>query len=109
LLKNLFKSNAVTVTEANAMVVDGDAVLIDVRTRREWKQGHPPQARHISLASLDNQIRRIPEDRTVLAICESGSRSGRAASALRRAGYDALNVKGGMRAWIRAGLEVSKR
>ncbi len=109
MFKNLFKSNAVTVTEAVTMVAEGDAVLLDVRTRNEWKSGHAPDARHISLASLENQLARIPRDRTVLAICATGSRSARATAMLQRAGYEALNVKGGMMAWSRAGLDVTKR
>ncbi|MGD2042280.1 MAG: rhodanese-like domain-containing protein [Acidimicrobiia bacterium] len=105
----LFKSNAVNVIEAVAMVADGDAVLVDVRTRQEWKSGHAPEARHISLASLEQQMNRIPRDRTVLSICESGSRSARATAMLQRAGFEARNVKGGMRAWTRAGMGVTKK
>lgn len=106
---NMFKSNAVKVTDAVALVADGDALLVDVRTREEWKSGHAPDAKHISLASLEQQMPRIPRDRTVLAICATGSRSARATAFLQRAGYDARNVKGGMRAWARAGLEVTKK
>lgn len=109
MLRSLFGSNAVSVTDAVTLVADGDAVLIDVRTRQEWKSGHAPGARHISLASLEQQMARIPENRTVLAICQSGSRSARATTFLQRAGYDARNVKGGMRAWARAGLRVTKK
>ncbi|MGD2061237.1 MAG: rhodanese-like domain-containing protein [Acidimicrobiia bacterium] len=109
MFKDLFKSNAVTVTDAVAMVADGNALLVDVRTRQEWKTGHAPVARHISLASLENQMGRIPKDRTVLAICATGSRSARATAMLRGVGYEARNVKGGMRAWARAGLEVTKK
>lgn len=108
MLRDLFKSNRVGVTEARAMVDAGDAVLVDVRTRQEWKQGHAPGAMHISLASLENQMRRIPADRTVLAICRSGSRSAQAAASLARAGFDARNVRGGMVAWAPAGLEVAR-
>lgn len=106
---NLFKSNAVKVADAATMVSDGDALLVDVRTRQEWKSGHAADAKHISLASLEQQVSRIPKDRTVLAICATGSRSARATAFLQRAGYDARNVKGGMRAWARAGLQVTTR
>lgn len=109
MIKDLFKSNRVDVTEASAMVAAGDAMLVDVRTPEEWRHGHAAGAVHIALASLESQMRRIPPDRTVLAICRSGSRSARAAATLRRAGFDARNVKGGMNAWSRAGLELAGR
>lgn len=109
MFKGLFGRANVSVDEATALVANGDAVLIDVRTPREWKKGHAPDARHISLASLDQQMARIPNDRTVLAICQTGSRSARAVASLRRAGYEAQNVKGGMIAWARAGLAVTTK
>lgn len=109
MFRSLFKSNAITVTDAVAMVEDDDAMLVDVRTRQEWKTGHAPEARHISLASLESQMARIPRDRLILAICATGSRSAQATAMLQRAGYEARNVKGGMRAWARAGLRVTKK
>jgi rhodanese-related sulfurtransferase len=51
---------------------------------------------------------RLPQDQTVLAICATGMRSSQATGMLQRAGFEARNVKGGMRAWYRAGLEVKK-
>lgn len=109
MLKELFKSNAIDVAEANEMVTGGEAVLLDVRTSPEWKQGHAPKAIHISLASLPTQMNRVPTGRPVLVICQSGSRSARAVSILRQAGHDARNVKGGMTRWARAGMPVTKR
>lgn len=109
MLKNLFKSAAVDVRTAHELVDNGTAVLVDVRTKPEWREGHAPRALHISLASLERQLRRIPDDKTVLAICRSGNRSARAVAMLREAGFDALNVKGGMGAWARSGLPVTRR
>lgn len=109
MLKNMFRSSSVDVAEARRLVAEGEAILVDVRTRREWKQGHAPEAMHVSLESLDTQMRRIPGDKTVLAICRSGNRSGRAVAMMEQAGLEARNVRGGMIAWSRAGLPVSKR
>ena len=109
MLKNLFKSGAVDVATARQMVAAGEAVLVDVRTKPEWRQGHAPEAMHISLASLERQLGRIPAHKTVLAICRSGNRSAQAVSMLRQAGYEARNVRGGMGAWSRTRLPVTTR
>lgn len=109
MLKNLFKSGAVDVATARQMVTDGEAVLVDVRTKPEWRQGHAPEAMHISLASLERQLHRVPADKIVLAICRSGNRSARAVSMLRQAGFEARNVRGGMGAWSRARFPVTRR
>ena len=41
-------------------------------------------------------------------ICQSGGRSGSACGRARQAGVEAINVKGGMGAWKRAGLPVAR-
>jgi rhodanese-related sulfurtransferase len=46
----------------------------------------------------------LPRDRDALLICRSGNRSGRALTLLTEHGFDrALNVSGGMQAWVRCG------
>jgi rhodanese-related sulfurtransferase len=79
-------------------------VLLDVREADEWAAGHAPGATHLPLGEL--HVDRLPPGATVLCICRSGGRSGRAASALRSAGIEAVNVAGGMAAWAAAGLPV---
>jgi rhodanese-related sulfurtransferase len=84
----------------------GEAVLLDVREQREWDAGHAPGAVHIPLGQLAARLPELPQDRPVVAVCRSGSRSSRAVKALQRAGVEAENLDGGMRAWQRAGLPL---
>lgn len=109
MMKELFGGKQVKVDVAWQLASGQEAVLLDVRTRTEWKQGHVPGAMHISLESLQTQMGRLPRDRQILAICRSGSRSVQAVGLLRAEGLDALNVRGGMIAWNRAGLPTSLR
>ena len=99
--------NAVDVRTAQELVDSGEYVLVDVRTKRERREGHPPGSLHISLESLQQRSRSL-EGRKVLAICRSGNRSGTAAKFLNSQGIEAKNVKGGMLAWNRAGLPMKK-
>jgi rhodanese-related sulfurtransferase len=46
----------------------------------------------------------VPRNGTVYVICARGSRSAKAAQHYRSQGIDAVNVAGGMLAWIDAGL-----
>lgn len=100
------RRRTVAVNEARRMLADGDAVLLDVRTKQERKEAHVPGSIHISLESLEGQVRRVPTETVVLTFCRSGSRSGTAARILRAHGIDARNVRGGMLAWRRAGGDV---
>jgi rhodanese-related sulfurtransferase len=45
----------------------------------------------------------MPDDQPIYVICAVGNRSARAAEALRRAGYDAINVAGGTNKWVEEG------
>jgi len=97
--------NSVSVTQAAAAVDEG-AKLIDVRTAAEWKQGRPVGATHVPPEKLERQLEHL-NGAEVLVICRSGSRSGKAAAALRRAGVDAKNVRGGMINWQRHQLPTA--
>jgi rhodanese-related sulfurtransferase len=97
-------SSDITPAEARKRQETG-ALLIDVRESDEWRAGHAPSARHIPLGQLAGHLARLPKDREILFVCASGGRSGAATSLARRAGLEkALNVRGGMLAWARAGL-----
>jgi len=91
--------------EAAALVAAG-ARLIDVREEREWEAGHAPDAEHLPLARLPEAVSSLPRDATIVVVCRSGARSARAASALDRAGFDVVDLGGGMAAWQRAGRPV---
>ena len=88
---------------------DPRAVLVDVREDDEWRAGHAPDARHIPMAEVPEQLASLPRAAPIYLICHSGNRSHTIAAYLRRAGFERpINVKGGMVAWERAGLPVER-
>ncbi|MFI6289757.1 rhodanese-like domain-containing protein [Streptomyces sp. NPDC051018] len=94
--------------EAAALCASADAVLLDVRERAEWDAGHAPHAVHLPLSALVSGAPLPPSarNRPVVVICRSGARSRQAAGLLAARGADAVDVTGGMRAWVRARLPV---
>ena len=83
------------------------AFLLDVREDDEWAAGHAPNAVHVPLSRLGEEYaNKVPERQRVLCICKVGGRSAQATSALLGAGYDIVNVAGGMKAWEAAGMPV---
>jgi rhodanese-related sulfurtransferase len=97
----------VDVTEAKRRH-DCGALLIDVREPEEWVVGHAPGATYIPLGSLARHIAELPRDRDLPLICRRANRSGTAQEALLRHGFSrAVNVKGAMLAWTRAGLPTN--
>ncbi len=60
----------------------------------------------IPLGELSRRMNELPKDRSILCICHSGSRSSVAARQLQAAGYQVINLQGGMSGWERARLPV---
>jgi len=93
--------------EVEAASVPDGAFLLDVREDDEWAAGYAPGARHIPLRQLGARSAEVPQDQTVYVICRSGARSARAAQALADAGWEAVNVAGGMQDWAAAGRPMT--
>ena len=87
-------------------LVDGGAMLIDVRGPDEWDAGHAPGALHIPLDQLPSRVGDVAGAEQVVMVCRSGSRSARATQWLLGHGVDAVNLGGGMQAWACAGGSV---
>jgi sulfur-carrier protein adenylyltransferase/sulfurtransferase len=78
-------------TRVNALLAGDDPpVLIDVRDRDEWDEGHIPGAIHVPRGNLESRIEGAApdKDRPVILYCASGSRSAFAAKTLEELGYE---------------------
>ena len=105
----LFTRTASTdATGAADLLATRSAVLVDVRQPAEWKTGHIDGALHIPLSQLASRLDQLPDGKTIVTVCRSGHRSAIAARTLTRAGHDVLNLEGGINAWARAGLPLSR-
>jgi hydroxyacylglutathione hydrolase/adenylyltransferase/sulfurtransferase len=83
-----------------------DVQLVDVREPYEWAAGRIAGARHVEMGDLAAEARSLDPERPVIFYCRVGARSGMAAHAFRRAGYDAYSLDGGMLAWSARGLPL---
>ena len=86
------------------LIEAGEVQLVDVREPYEWDAGRIAGARHIEIERLASQADSLNHERPVLFYCRLGARSGMAANAFRRAGYEAYSVEdGGLTEWDRRG------
>ena len=94
--------------EAHARQQRG-ALVIDVREPHEWNAGHIPGARLVPLAELPQRLTEFDPNQEIVLVCRSGNRSAQATLMLQRAGFTRVaNLAGGMIAWTRAGLPVTR-
>lgn len=86
-----------------------DVVLLDVRTQKEFDEGHLQGALLIDQAQ-DDFVQKVkaavPAGKKVAVYCRSGRRSANAAAKLAEQGYEVTNLKGGILAWKEAGMTV---
>ena len=98
-------TDQVSVSQALELV-DSGAILLDIREQYEWDDGHAPQARLLPMSELAGRASELPTDVPLICVCHVGARSAAVAAALNRAGWQAVNLTGGMLAWQAAGLPI---
>jgi hydroxyacylglutathione hydrolase len=93
-----------SVHELAEQIKHGGITVLDVRNQSEYETAHINGALHIFAGYLEQQLDRIPRDRIVAVHCAGGDRSSIATSLLHRYNFtNAVNVTGGINAWIAAG------
>ena len=98
--------------EATAKINHDEAIVVDVRSMAEFKDGHILNAENVPLNGLNNSLKKLEKHKSkpVIAVCKTGSRSAAACRSLRKAGFEQVfNLRGGMMAWESANLPVKRR
>lgn len=96
----------VTAKSLAAEVADGSVQVLDVRTGAEFRRSRIPGARHLPITAFTTrnlEALGLDKQRPVVAICLTAHRSIPAVRRLDELGYDARQLKGGMRAWWKSG------
>jgi len=97
--------------DAAAKLNSGEAVIVDVRDKDEWDEGHIPGAMHMSRGTIELDIEDKVPDTNALIICHcgGGGRSALAAESLQKMGFkNVRSMAGGFKAWKAAGLPTTK-
>lgn len=76
-------------------------IILDVRTREEYEEGHIPNAICIPNETIgNNEIKELPDkNQLILVYCRSGNRSKQAAEKLKKLGYTNIIEFGGIVDW----------
>ena len=92
--------------QAQELLREGGAQLVDVREPYEHEAGRIAGSLHIELERLASEAASLDRERPILFYCRSGSRSALATDAFAASGFDARNLGGGLEAWVAAGLPI---
>jgi adenylyltransferase/sulfurtransferase len=74
-------------------------LILDVREPHEHAADAIEGSRLVPLGELGSRLKELPSDRPIVAHCQAGVRSAKAAKLLRDKGFQAVSLKGGIAAW----------
>jgi rhodanese-related sulfurtransferase len=96
--------------EATRLLNHDNAIMVDMRSDKDFRDGHIVNALHVPADNSDMPARLDKyRDRPVIVYCRSGQRSLPVCSKLRKQGFERVyNLKGGVLGWQQADLPVSK-
>jgi rhodanese-related sulfurtransferase len=103
-------AGSVSTAEAVRLINREKGVLIDVSEPNEFAAGHAVGARNVPLARIEAS-KDLPSNKALplVLLCPNGTRAGRAAALLRKAGHEkAVAVAGGTGGWREAQLPTEK-
>lgn len=90
---------------------ENDAVILDVRTEEEFREGHIAKSVNIDWNGIDfeKKVAAIDRSKPVLVYCLRGGRSESAAQKMRSMGFtEVYELKGGLAEWQSSDLPVSR-
>ena len=104
-----------SVEEFAKYIEQKDIQLLDVRTADEFAEGFIPSRNgglclHADMQKssfIEEAARLLDKSKPVAVYCRRGRRSANAAKQLDQAGYQVINLKGGIEAWKSAGKKVA--
>ena len=101
---------AVAPGEATRMINHDNAIMIDMREDKDYREGHIVNAIHAPAGS-GNDTGKLEKyrDKPVIVYCQRGQRSTAYCSKLKKQGFGSVyNLQGGLLAWQKAELPLSK-
>jgi rhodanese-related sulfurtransferase len=101
---------ALSATQAVRLMNQG-ALVIDLRSKDLFDAGHIVDARNVPAADLESQADSLKKwrDKNVITYCDSGSNGASAARSLIKLGFTKVfNLQGGLNAWVKDNLPLTK-
>lgn len=92
-------------------VNQSDALVVDLRDTKEFRQGHITGATNIPYSDLNDRVVELhtKKDHPVILVCGIGQYAGAAGKTLHQAGFkQVLRLSGGINAWSGQGLPLVK-
>jgi rhodanese-related sulfurtransferase len=87
--------------EATRMINKEDAVVIDIRAKKEFGAGHIANSINMPLADIDRRMSELNahKEKPIIVVCNMGQTAGTACRKLKAAGFNPVRLSGGITEW----------
>lgn len=102
------KFNVPTVSAAQLKKEQKSVLIFDAREDKEFKVSHLPGAQHVGYKKFEAKkaLKNVNKNQKIIVYCTVGYRSGSITSKLRKLGYNAHNLHGGITSWVNEGGQL---
>ena len=100
---------SVSAAEATRMINKENAVIVDIRAKKEFSAGHITHSLNIPLADLDRRMSELDahKETPVIVVCNMGQTAGTACRKMKTAGFtQAMRLTGGISEWRHQNMPV---
>ncbi len=98
-------------TFINQAKADTTSILLDVRTSKEYAEGHlagAQQLDYLNPEAFNAGISKFDKSRTYYIYCRSGKRSHGACQKMKKQGFKVYDMEGGILNWTKLGMPIER-
>lgn len=106
--ENQRAGESISVHQLTAQVNSANAVVIDLRDSKEFREGHIVEAINIPFAKIAERMNELDKARPIVLVDKIGQHSAAAGRQLKQAGFQVNRLQGGMSEWTGSSLPVVK-
>lgn len=106
--ENRRAGDSISVHQLTRLVNGANALVIDLREQKEFREGHIVDAVNIPFARLAERIAGLDKSRPLILVDKMGQHSATAGRSLKQAGFQVSRLDGGMSEWTASSLPVVK-
>ena len=109
--ENQKRGAGISLHEATRVMNQEDGVVIDLRTEKEFKDGHITAAINVPYSELNSRFKELEKHKQspVILVCKVGQQSGAASKTFREAGFvNVMRMNGGVAEWENSNMPLIK-
>ncbi len=106
--ENRRAGDSISVHQLTQQVNSGNALVLDLREPKEFRDGHIVDAVNVPFAKLAERMAELDKARPLVLVDKLGQHSAHAGRTLKQAGFQVTRLTGGMSEWTASSLPVVK-